>query len=38
VENGGKKLGDITPEGNFGEYILAQDTEGNDIAIYTMKK
>jgi predicted enzyme related to lactoylglutathione lyase len=38
VANGGKKLSDVEPEGDFGLYMLAHDTEGNELGIYSMKK
>ena len=38
VANGGKKQSDIQPESDFGLYMHAEDTEGNPVGIYTMKK
>lgn len=37
MANGGKKVGGVEPEGESGLYMHAEDTEGNPVAIYTMK-
>ncbi|KAF3479884.1 uncharacterized protein GIQ15_06860 [Arthroderma uncinatum] len=38
VANGGKKCSDVVAEGEHGEIMHLQDTEGNGIGIYSTKK
>ncbi|KAI9858430.1 MAG: hypothetical protein M1824_004297 [Vezdaea acicularis] len=36
-EAGGKKVGEVTPEGEHGEMAHFVDTEGNTLGVYQMK-
>ncbi|PGH14966.1 hypothetical protein AJ80_05729 [Polytolypa hystricis UAMH7299] len=38
VKNGGKKCSDIEPEGEIGSYMIAEDTEGNRLGIWSLNK
>ncbi|EEQ35432.1 uncharacterized protein MCYG_08251 [Microsporum canis CBS 113480] len=38
IANGGKKCSDAVPEGDHGQIMHFQDTEGNGVGIYATKK
>ncbi|EGD86275.1 hypothetical protein H112_07206 [Trichophyton rubrum D6] len=38
IANGGKKCSDVLPEGDHGQVMHLQDSEGNGIGIYATKK